>query len=233
LPNNKIEIDSRATGRITPWVRFLDDAKNHARIAKKSSLHLCEITKKFLQDKNAESFDQLLKQNYYESEDPIKDIYNALDEYTNNEFWDELVSESRNSFYAILLSNTAFETFINMIGHDYLDGKLWEEIKRDNLYRKLFFIKLFLLEKKGFHYEYLERDIQFVSDWRNYIVHFKDYEKKIALFHPCGIWVTHEYEKINADNATFAVNTISNIMKEIYLIMDPDDKEKVFEVISY
>jgi hypothetical protein len=125
------------------------------------------------------------------------------------------IAERTNSQKAILFSVFALEAHINRIGHDQLDPKVWNVSEKKRMEIKWFSFPLSITGKEFKVEEQLLEDFRFIINLRNYLVHFKDYEYKELVPHPCGTNVTGIYEHVNVNNAELASGTASQMMIKI------------------
>ena len=132
-----------------------------------------------------------------------KEISNAL--------WDE----KNNSLYAIILSVFSLEAHINRIGHDKLKSDEWKKRKKGFIRDKWYDFPNLINNKTFDKNSKLWKDFDEIVNLRNYLVHFKDYDYKEFVKHPCGKKVEGIYEHINWNNAEKAYNTSINMIKEL------------------
>ncbi len=138
----------------------------------------------------------------------------------DNQTHDEIAQERHASLYSIMLSVFSLEAHINMIGHDFLEPKVWEEYqRRSNVIDKWILFPLFIKGKTFDINSQLFKDFKQVIKWRNYLVHYKDYESKPLVPHPSGGQVTGLYKITNEKNARFAYETAKKMMSELETLL--------------
>jgi len=129
----------------------------------------------------------------------------------NKALWEE----KQNSIFAILFSVFSLEAHINRIGNDELEKEIWGELERMKLEQKWLVFPM-LLNGKTYDIETkLFKNFRKVIGLRNYLVHFKDYEYKELVEHPCGTNVIGIYEHVNVKNAELSYNTAKEMIKEL------------------
>ena len=132
---------------------------------------------------------------------------------------DALVKEKQKSLYTIMFSVFALEAHINRIGHDKLNNGLWNEFERTRLTQKWIIFPNLISGRTFDTNSTLFKNFRHVVNLRNYLVHFKDYEYKEFVAHPCGDDVVGTYEKVNVKNAELAYNTANGMMEELATIL--------------
>jgi hypothetical protein len=134
-------------------------------------------------------------------------------------------AEIKNSQKAIMFSVFAFEAHINRIGHDKLDPEIWDVLERNGTEDKWFLFPILITGKKFEIEEQLLKDFRSTIHLRNYLVHFKDYEYKELVPHPCGTNVTGIYEHVNVKNAELAYVTASRMITKIDEFLQANKKK--------
>lgn len=136
------------------------------------------------------------------------------DDEQNKAVW----NEEQGSLFTILLSVFALEAHINRIGHDRLETD-WKKLERLSLKQKWIDFPQMISKKTFDQSTQLFRDFQKIIELRNQLVHFKDYDFKELVNHPCGNKVTGIYEILNVKNAELAFNTAKDMMKELNILL--------------
>jgi len=129
----------------------------------------------------------------------------------------EIAQERHASTFSIMFSVFALEAYINMKGHDLLEKDLWEEYKRKlNIKEKWHFFPLLIKGKTFDINSQLFKDFDKIIEWRNYLVHYKDYTSKPLVPHPSGGGqVPGICEITNEKNARFAYETATQMIQEL------------------
>jgi len=139
----------------------------------------------------------------------------SLKSKDNNERSKALRDEKQSSLFTIMFSVFALESYINMVGHDKLSKEEWELLKLDKLERKWYIFPTVLTKKPFDITSQLFRNFRRIIDLRNYLVHYKDYDYKEFVEHPCSTQVSGIYEHVNVENAELAYNTANDMIKKL------------------
>jgi hypothetical protein len=126
-----------------------------------------------------------------------------------------LWGEKQNSLFTIMCSVFTLEAHINRIGHDRLSETKWEDNKRKPIREKWINFPKWISGNTFDKTSQLWNDFDTIVDLRNELVHFKDYDFKEFVDHPCGIKVVGLYEIVNKDNACLAYNTAIKMIDEL------------------
>lgn len=161
--------------------------------------------------REAEKFLQQSKENYYTILKIVKDKKKSIRK--------ELFEEESNSVFCIITSVLALESLINMIGNDWLEPSIWEELERLQLNKKILIIPK-LITGKTFNKKAAPfTDFIKINDLRNYLVHFKSFSEKGLVKHDSEIDVFPSYEKMNYKNAKYAYDTMEKMITELESIL--------------
>ena len=139
----------------------------------------------------------------------------SLESKDNNERSKALWNEKQGSLFTIMLSVFALEAHINRIGHDNLSKTEWGNRERNSLKRKWFEFPKLISGNSFDKSTPLFKNFQQIIGLRNYLVHYKDYDYKEFVEHPCSSKVSGIYELVNVKNAELVYNTANDMIKKL------------------
>ncbi|MBZ9571751.1 hypothetical protein KJA15_00195 [Patescibacteria group bacterium] len=151
------------------------------------------------------------KESYRNSIDKKKDIRNRFG---------SIGQEMKSSHNVILFSHFALEAYINKIGHDYLDPNIWENLSDISMRKKYSLIPLLITGKKFDK----KRGIKQLTNWRNDLVHYKDFDLKEPVPHDSGTDVPGIYDIIKFKNAEKAYNCAKSIIDKLEKFLEENKK---------
>jgi hypothetical protein len=158
-------------------------------------------------------FLQIAEKNLTEAKRAYQEIMTKSKKHEQQNI-DAFEIEKQCSLTTIMFSYFALEAYINKIGHDkILDKELWKELKETKLStRKKWILFPKLITGKTFD---KFRNFTQLRNWRDKLVHYKEYDFTDLTKHDCGTNVSGIYNIINVKNAKIAYETAEYMIKEM------------------